>query len=100
MCPALPAVSRSAASRARRPDGYTLILGNLGTHVVNGAIYTLQYDLVKDFEPVALLPTNYQLLIARSGVPAKDFQGTHPLAAGECQPRSRSGPPAPAPPLI
>jgi tripartite-type tricarboxylate transporter receptor subunit TctC len=29
------------------PDGYTLILGNLGTHVVNGAIYALQYDLVK-----------------------------------------------------
>ena len=55
------------------PDGYTLILGNLGTHVVNGAIYALQYDLVKDFEPVCLLPTNYQLLIARSAVPAKDF---------------------------
>src|SRR5262245_16119387 len=30
------------------PDGHTLILGNLGTHVVNGAIYSLQYDLVKD----------------------------------------------------
>ena len=56
------------------PDGYTLILGNLGTHVVNGAIYALQYDLVKDFEPVCLLPTNYQLLLARSGVPAKDFK--------------------------
>jgi tripartite-type tricarboxylate transporter receptor subunit TctC len=56
------------------PDGYTLILGNLGTHVVNGAIYSLQYDLVKDFEPICLLPTNYQLLLARSGVPAKDFK--------------------------
>ena len=55
------------------PDGYTLILGNLGTHVVNGAIYALQYDLVKDFEPVCMLPTNYQLLIAKSGVPAKDL---------------------------
>src|SRR5205085_6264753 len=51
------------------PDGYTLILGNLGTHVVNGAIYSLQYDLVKDFEPVCLLPTNFQLLIAKSGLP-------------------------------
>jgi len=56
------------------PDGYTLILGNLGTHVVNGAIYSLQYDLVKDFEPVCLLPTNFQLLIAKSGLPAKDFK--------------------------
>ena len=56
------------------PDGYTLILGNLGTHVVNGAIYSLQYDLVKDFEPICLLPTNFQLLLARSGLPAKDFK--------------------------
>ena len=39
-----------AVGRAARaaPDGYTLIMGNLGTHVVNGAIYSLQYDLVKD----------------------------------------------------
>jgi tripartite-type tricarboxylate transporter receptor subunit TctC len=56
------------------PDGYTIILGNLGTHVVNGAIYSLSYDLVKDFEPIAMLPTNYQLLLAKSGVPAKDFK--------------------------
>lgn len=65
-----------AVGRAARatPDGYTLILGNLGTHVVNGAIYSLQYDLVKDFEPICLLPTNFQLLLARSGVPAKDMK--------------------------
>ena len=65
-----------AVGRAARaaPDGYTVILGNLGTHVVNGAIYSLQYDLVKDFEPVCLLPTNFQLLLAKSGLPAKDFK--------------------------
>ncbi len=65
-----------AVGRAARaePDGYTVILGNLGTHVVNGAIYTLQYDLVKDFEPICLLPTNFQLLIAKTGVPAKDLR--------------------------
>src|SRR6478736_2141720 len=39
-------------------DGYTIILGNLGTHVVNGAIYPLQYDLAKDFELIALLKAN------------------------------------------
>jgi tripartite-type tricarboxylate transporter receptor subunit TctC len=60
------------------PDGYTIILGNLGTHVVNGAIYSLQYDLVKDFEPICLLPTNYQLLLAKSGLPAKDLKGLIP----------------------
>ena len=34
------------------PDGYTLCVGFLGTHVLNGAIYSLQYDVMKDFEPV------------------------------------------------
>ena len=65
------AVGRVARAAA---DGYTLILGNLGTHVVNGAIYSLQYDLAKDFEPVCLLPTNFQLLLAKSGLPAKDLK--------------------------
>src|SRR3954469_24569001 len=51
------------------PDGYTIVLGNLGTHVVNGAIYTLGYDLVNDFEAVALLPSNNQLIIARNATP-------------------------------
>src|SRR5262245_36214293 len=58
------------------PDGYTLILGNLGTQVVNGAIYALPYDLVNDFEAVALLPSNNQLIIASNATPAnnlKDF---------------------------
>src|SRR5438477_4754388 len=31
------------------PDGYTLSIGNVGTHAFNGAIYALQYDLLKDF---------------------------------------------------
>src|SRR5215475_7502474 len=34
------------------PDGYTISIGHWGTHVVNGAIYTLQYDVLNDFEPV------------------------------------------------
>src|SRR5215510_913498 len=65
------AVGRVARAAA---DGYTLIMGNLGTHVVNGAIYSLQYDLVKDFEPVCLLPTNFQLLLAKSALPEKDLR--------------------------
>jgi len=40
------------------PDGYTVSVGNWPTHVVNGAIFTLQYDLLHDFEPVALLSSN------------------------------------------
>ena len=56
------------------PDGHTIILGNLGTHVVNGAIYPLQYDLAKDFEPIAMLPSNHQLLIANKAAPPKDLR--------------------------
>src|SRR5262245_7355507 len=40
------------------PDGYTITIGFLGTHVLNGAIYNLGYDVEKDFEPVALLASN------------------------------------------
>jgi len=56
------------------PDGYTLVLGNLGTHVVNGAIYPLTYDLVNDFEPIALLPSNNQLVIASNATPANNLR--------------------------
>jgi tripartite-type tricarboxylate transporter receptor subunit TctC len=55
------------------PDGYTVGIGNWGTHVANGAIYSLAYDLVKDFEPVALLPNNPQVIVASSAVPVKDL---------------------------
>jgi tripartite-type tricarboxylate transporter receptor subunit TctC len=56
------------------PDGYTLCLGFLGTHVLNGAIYALQYDVVKDFEPIALLASNPQLIVAKKTAPAKDLK--------------------------
>src|SRR3954468_14975093 len=55
------------------PDGYTLGIGHWSTHVVNGAIYPLNYDLLKDLDPVALLPSNPQLIVATNSVPAKDL---------------------------
>ena len=55
------------------PDGYTIALGILNTHVVNGAIYKLQYDVVKDFEPIALLANTPLLIIAKAAVPANDL---------------------------
>src|SRR5438128_505149 len=36
------------------PDGHMIILGHWQTHVVNGATYTLAFDVMKDFEPVSL----------------------------------------------
>jgi tripartite-type tricarboxylate transporter receptor subunit TctC len=52
-------VARSA------PDGYTLAIGIWSTHVVNGAVYRLQYDVLNDFEPVALLTNNSQLIVGK-----------------------------------
>lgn len=57
------------------PDGYTLSYGHNGSHVVNGAVYSLPYDLRTDFEPVALLPSNPLMLSARKDFPAADLKG-------------------------
>jgi len=56
------------------PDGYTLSIGHLGTHVIAGAAYELQYDVYKDFEPLAMVAVNPQLIIAKKGVPASDLK--------------------------
>jgi len=56
------------------PDGYTLSLGHLGTHVVNGAIYPLKIDLLNDFEPVALLASNPMMVVTKNDIPAKTFR--------------------------
>ena len=53
------------------PDGYTISFGHLGTHVANGAIYKLGYDLVADLDPVALLPSNPMIVVSKNAVPAK-----------------------------
>src|SRR5258708_19073994 len=56
------------------PDGYTVGIGHWTTHVVNGAIYDLPYDLLKDLEPVAQLPSNPQWIIAKKSVPATNLK--------------------------
>jgi len=56
------------------PDGYTISLGHWSTHVVNGAIYKLSYDLLRDFEPIALLPSNPMLIVSRTTVPATNLK--------------------------
>ena len=56
------------------PDGYTMSIGHWGTHVVNPAIYALQYDTFNDFEPVAMIATNPQLIVAKKNLPAKDLR--------------------------
>src|SRR5436190_9554216 len=56
------------------PDGYTIGIGHWGTHVVNAAIYPLQYDVLNDFEPISLIADNPQVLVTKTPVPAKDLQ--------------------------
>jgi tripartite-type tricarboxylate transporter receptor subunit TctC len=57
------------------PDGYTIELGFLGTHVFNGAIYPTGYDVEKDFEPIALLSSNPHVVVTRTSLPATDLKG-------------------------
>jgi len=59
-------------------DGYTLSIGHWGSHVVNGAVYTLNFDLLTDLEPVALIAEGPQLIVAAKNVPARDI---HELVA-------------------
>jgi tripartite-type tricarboxylate transporter receptor subunit TctC len=56
------------------PDGYTVGFGHLGTHVANGAIYKLNYDLVADLDPVVLLPSNPMVVVSKNAVPAKTLK--------------------------
>src|SRR6202171_6149392 len=57
------------------PDGYTIDIRQWNTHVGNGVVYPLTYDLQKDFEPIGLLSINPQLLLARKNFPADDLKG-------------------------
>src|SRR4051812_14730807 len=56
------------------PDGYTVSIGHWGTHVVNGAYYSLPYNLLTDLEPVALLASNPQVVISKLSVPARNLK--------------------------
>jgi tripartite-type tricarboxylate transporter receptor subunit TctC len=63
-------VATTAAAATR----YTVSIGHWQTHVLNGASYQLQYDVVKDFEPVSLLADTPQWIVARKTLPAKDLR--------------------------
>ena len=56
------------------PDGYTIGIGLTSTHVFNGAIYDLSFDLVNDFEPIGLVATNPQFIVSKNSVPAHDLR--------------------------
>ena len=57
-----------------RPDGYTIDVGYIGNHVLNGAFYPLPYDVLNDFAPISPLVTTPAVLFVRKGMPAKDLK--------------------------
>jgi tripartite-type tricarboxylate transporter receptor subunit TctC len=56
------------------PDGYTLSIGHVQTHVLNAAMMHLPYDVVNDFEPVSLIADTPIWIIAKETLPADDFK--------------------------
>ncbi|MBL8359773.1 MAG: tripartite tricarboxylate transporter substrate binding protein [Rubrivivax sp.] len=55
------------------PDGYTLVMATVGTHSINGALYSrMPYDMVRDFTPVAHIANAPNLLVVNNDVPAKN----------------------------
>ena len=57
------------------PDGYTIVVGTVGTHSINGALYSkMPYDAVKDFTPITLLATTPNMLVVHNDVPAKNLK--------------------------
>ena len=55
-------------------DGYTLSYGNWGTHVLNGVIQKVGYDVLTDLEPIALLPDNPYIVVTNAAVPVNNLQ--------------------------
>jgi len=57
------------------PDGYTIVMGTVGTHSINGALYSkMPYDMVKDFTPIALIASTPNLLVVNPDLPVKSVQ--------------------------
>jgi tripartite-type tricarboxylate transporter receptor subunit TctC len=57
------------------PDGTNIVVGTVGTHAINGALYAkMPYDMVKDFAPVTLLATTPNLLVVHNGVKATNVK--------------------------
>jgi tripartite-type tricarboxylate transporter receptor subunit TctC len=55
-------------------DGYTLCFGGVGTHVLDGAVLALPYDVLKDFAPVSLIATAQMLIVAKKAMAANDLK--------------------------
>ncbi len=65
-------------------DGYTLLMGTVGTHAINMSLYAkMPYDAVKDFEPVVLVAGVPNLLVVHPSVNAKSVAELTALAKAQ-----------------
>ncbi|HXF65272.1 MAG TPA: tripartite tricarboxylate transporter substrate binding protein [Burkholderiales bacterium] len=65
----------AAAAAKSPPDGYTLLVGNVGPIAINNQIYkAVEYDPLRDFTPITLAVTAPQLVVVHPSVPAKTFR--------------------------
>jgi tripartite-type tricarboxylate transporter receptor subunit TctC len=63
------------------PDGYTLLLGTVGTHAINASLYKkMPYDTVKDFAPITLVASVPNIVVVNPSVPAKSIKELLALA--------------------
>jgi tripartite-type tricarboxylate transporter receptor subunit TctC len=74
---AVGAGGTTGSTRAKRanPDGYTIVMGHLGTHAASVALYpNLAYNPATDFEPIGLVAGTPIVILARKDFPAKDLK--------------------------
>ncbi len=64
----------TARAAQARPDGYTIEIGHRSTHALNGAVYSLSYDVLNDFAPISPIVTFSNVYFGRKTLPAKDLQ--------------------------
>ena len=64
----------NAKAMQAAPDGYTIEIGHIGTHVLAPAVQSLNVDYVNGFEPIAMVATNPEVIVSRLDFPAKDLK--------------------------
>lgn len=73
-------IAAEAVAKAA-PDGYTLMMGHIGTHAINASLFSkLPYDPVRDFAPISLLVSVPNILLLHPSVPASSVQDLIALA--------------------
>ncbi len=80
-----------AENVAKSPnDGYTIVMGTVGTHSINAALYgaKMPYDMVKDFVPISLVASTPNLLVVNNNLPVKSVQEL--IAYGKANPEKLS----------